>query len=160
MALIDSLQLDFTGRSGGLTVLTGETGAGKSIILQALHLLAGGRGAASWIRSDADQAVIEGLFSFSQHHAEVVQLLEEQEIEQEGECIIRRIFHRNGRSRFYVNDRLVTAGLVGDLTENLVNIASQHDHQQLLVTRRHLDFLDTFGELWELRNELDRKSVV
>ncbi|MDY0350880.1 MAG: DNA repair protein RecN [Desulfobulbaceae bacterium] len=153
MALIDSLQLDFTGGHGGLAVLTGETGAGKSIILQALHLLAGGRGAASWIRSDRDQATVEGLFTFPPHHADLLQLLDEQEIEQDGECIIRRIFHRNGRSRFYVNDRLVTAGLVGDITENLVNIASQHDHQQLLVTRRHLDFLDTFGELWDLRGK-------
>ena len=153
MALIDSLQLDFTGRGDCLTVLTGETGAGKSIILQALHLLAGGRGATSWIRSDKDHAIVEGLFSFSPTHADVSRLLDEQEIVHDGECIIRRIFNRNGRSRFYVNDRLVTAGLVGELTENLVNIASQHDHQQLLVTRRHLDFLDSFGGLLDLRNE-------
>lgn len=154
MALIDSLELDFSGQDHGLIVLTGETGAGKSIILQAMHLLAGGRGAASWIRSDREQAIVEGLFTLPpEKNCEAARLLHEQEIVHEGECIIRRIFHRNGRSRFYVNDRLVTAGLAGELSENLVNIASQHDHQQLLVSRRHLDFLDSFGELWDLRGE-------
>ncbi|HBI15202.1 MAG TPA: DNA repair protein RecN [Desulfobulbaceae bacterium] len=151
MALIDALRLDFTGHGHGLTVLTGETGAGKSIILQALHLLAGGKGAASWIRSDQERAVVEALFSVPEGQQDVESLLAEQEITHAGECIIRRIVQQSGRSRFYVNDRLVTAALVEELTENLVNIASQHDHQQLLVARRHLDFLDTFGELWGSR---------
>ena len=70
MALIDSLELEFTRRSGGLVVLTGETGAGKSIILQALHLLAGGRGASSWIRSEQEQAVVEALFSIRESQTE------------------------------------------------------------------------------------------
>ncbi|MFZ5797881.1 MAG: DNA repair protein RecN [Thermodesulfobacteriota bacterium] len=151
LALIDALRLDFARQGHGLTVLTGETGAGKSIILQALHLLAGGKGAASWIRSDCERAVVEALFSVPGNQQEVARLLAEQDIAGDGECIIRRIMQQNGRSRFYVNDRLVTAALVGELAENLVNISSQHDHQQLLVARRHLDFLDSFGELWEDR---------
>lgn len=151
MALIDALRLDFSDQGHGLTVLTGETGAGKSIILQALHLLAGGKGAASWIRSDQERAVVEALFAVPEGLRDVESLLAEQEIALAGECIVRRIVQQNGRSRFYVNDRLVTAALVEELTENLVNIASQHDHQQLLVARRHLDFLDSFGELWGRR---------
>jgi DNA repair protein RecN (Recombination protein N) len=153
LALIDALRLDFTDRGHGLTVLTGETGAGKSIILQALHLLAGGKGAASWIRSDQERAVVEALFSVPEGQADTASLLAEQEIAHDGECIIRRIVQQNGRSRFYVNDRLVTSALVEELTENLVNIASQHDHQQLLVARHHLGFLDSFGELWGSRQE-------
>lgn len=151
LALIDALRLDFTDQGHGLTVLTGETGAGKSIILQALHLLAGGKGAASWVRSDQERAVVEALFSVPAGQQDVEALLGEQDIAHDGECIIRRIVQQNGRSRFYVNDRLVTASLVEELTENLVNIASQHDHQQLLVARRHLDLLDSFGELWGSR---------
>lgn len=153
MALVDQLQLDLTESTIGLVVFTGETGAGKSIILQAIHLLAGGRGASSWIRSDCDKAVVEALFSIRDDQAEILALLRDNGIDNVDECIIRRVFYRNGRSKFYVNDRLVTAGLVGELTENLVNIASQHDHQQLLVARRHLDFLDSYGELWELRED-------
>ncbi|MDW7773117.1 MAG: DNA repair protein RecN [Desulfobulbaceae bacterium] len=156
MALIDSLQLDFSERGSGLAVFTGETGAGKSIILQAISLLAGGRGAASWIRSDCDTASVEALFAIGAAQLEVLQLLADNEIEHEDGCIIRRIISREGRSRFYVNDRLVTARLAGELTENLVNIASQHDHQQLLVPRRHLDFLDTFGNLWGERREYEK----
>lgn len=155
MALIDSLQLDFSGRRYGLAVFTGETGAGKSIILQALNLLAGSRGASSWIRSDCDQAVVEAYFEINDGQREIIELLRENDIEHEDVCIIRRIVSRDGRSRFYVNDRLVTARLAGELTENLVNIASQHDHQQLLIPRRHLDFLDTFGNLWEQRREYE-----
>ncbi|HER63339.1 MAG TPA: DNA repair protein RecN, partial [Desulfobacteraceae bacterium] len=153
MALIDRLQIDLVGGNNGLAVFTGETGAGKSIILQGIHLLAGGRGASSWIRSNCDKAVVEALFSIRGDQTEVLSLLEDNGIDSVGECIIRRVFQRNGRSRFYVNDRLVTAGLVGELTENLINIASQHDHQQLLVARRHLDFLDNYGDLGEMRRE-------
>lgn len=156
MALIDSLQLDFAGRGSGLAVFTGETGAGKSIILQAIHLLAGGRGASSCIRGDCNRAVVEAFFAVGENQPEVLGLLREHGIEYNGGCIVRRVFTRNGRSRFYVNDRLVTSRLAGALTENLVNIASQHDHQQLLVARRHLDFLDSFGELWEQRLEFGR----
>lgn len=153
MALIDSLQLDFSSRRNGLAVFTGETGAGKSIILQAMNLLAGSRGASSWIRSNCDKAVIEAYFEVNETQGEILQLLQENDIDAGDVCIIRRIISKDGRSRFYVNDRLVTARLAGELTENLVNIASQHDHQQLLVPRRHLDFLDTFGDLWDQRLE-------
>jgi len=156
MALIDSLQLDFSSRKNGLAVFTGETGAGKSIILQAIQLLAGSRGAASWIRNDCDRAVVEASFDLDHEHPEIRNLLINQDVEHDKECIIRRIISRNGRSRVYVNDRLVTARLVGELMQNLVNIASQHDHQRLLVPRYHLDFLDTFGELWEERQEFER----
>jgi len=156
MALIDSLQLDFSSRGNGLAVFTGETGAGKSIILQAINLLAGSRGASSWIRSDCDKAVVEAFFGVNDNQGEIFKLLAENEIELDEDCIIRRIFSKDGRSRFYVNDRLVTARLAAELTENLVNIASQHDHQQLLVPRRHIDFLDTFGELWDRRKEFEK----
>jgi len=155
MALIDFLQLDLSNRGHGLAVFTGETGAGKSIILQAITLLAGGRGASTWIRSDCDRAVVEAFFEIDDGQEEIHAILRDNDIDFEEGCIIRRIFTRDGRSRFYVNDRLVTARLAGELTENLVNIASQHDHQQLLVPRRHLDFLDTFGDLWEQRREFE-----
>ena len=155
MALIDSLELKFSGNENSLAVFTGETGAGKSIILQAINLLAGGRGASSWIRSDSDQAVVEALFEIDNAQEELMLLLRDNALDFDGSCIIRRVFARDGRSRFYINDRLVTARLAGEVTENLVNIASQHDHQQLLVQRRHLDFLDTYGDLWRQRSDFE-----
>lgn len=151
LALIDTLQLDCTGTTAGLTVLTGETGAGKSIILQAIHLLVGMRGSASWVRSGCDQAVIEACFEVQPHHREVNEILTDHGLKEGNLCIIRRILTNKGRTRMYVNDRLVTSRLSGEITENLVNIASQHDHQQLLNTRRHIDFLDSYGELWNMR---------
>lgn len=151
LALINKLQLDFSDRDAGLIVFTGETGAGKSIILQAVHLLTGGRGVTSWIRSDCQQAVIEAFFILRDEHRELHDILLSQGLENKQECIIRRILNRNGKSRFYVNDRLVTTRLAGELAENLVSVASQHDHQLLLNARRHLDLLDNFAELLERR---------
>ena len=156
LALIDSLHLDFKGKSGedgpgGLIVLTGETGSGKSIILQALHLLTGGRGSASWIRGDCERAEIEALFEIAPDHQQVIERLRELELENGNSVIIRRVFARNGRSRFYINNRLATAKLAAELTRNLINIAGQHEHQQLLDPRKHLDFIDTVGELWDQR---------
>lgn len=150
LALIDRLRLEFSDESAGLVVFTGETGAGKSILLQAINLLTGGRAQASWIRSDCEQAVIEALFELRNENPELRDLLRRNDLAQEDDCIIRRVV-RKGKSRIYVNDRLITVRLAEEMAENLVNIASQHDHQQLLATRRHLDFLDSFGELWPER---------
>ncbi len=147
LALIDKLQLDFTDKAAGLVVFTGETGAGKSIILQAIHLLTGGRGVTSWIRSDCQQAVIEAFFGLNEESDRIHEMLCSQGLDNNNDCIIRRVLTRNGRSRVYVNDRLVTTRFAGELVENLVSVASQHDHQQLLVSRRHLDLLDNFAEL-------------
>ncbi|MDO5673356.1 MAG: DNA repair protein RecN [bacterium] len=153
LALIDELHLDLSARHCGLTVLTGETGAGKSIILQAVNLLTGGRGSSTWVRSDRDQAVIEAIFTLAASNQAAQDLLAEHGLQDEasGQCMIRRLLHKDGRSRLFVNDQGVTAKLAAELSSHLVNIASQHDQQQLLNARSHLDFLDSYGELWELR---------
>lgn len=156
LALIDSLHLDLSHRATGLIVLTGETGAGKSIILQAINLLTGSRGASTWVRSDCEQAAIEAVFAVRPDHAEVNDLLAEHSLKDGNACIVRRILARDGRSRVFVNDQSVTARLSGELTGGLINIASQHDHQQLLNSRTHLDFLDAFGELRGLRSQFTR----
>ncbi|MBV5316813.1 MAG: DNA repair protein RecN [Desulfobulbaceae bacterium] len=156
LALIDTLALDLSAQKTGLIVLTGETGAGKSIILQAINLLTGGRGAASWVRNDCDQASIEAVFAIRPDHLELNGLLAEQSLQDGGACLVRRVLTREGRSRIYVNDQSVTTRLAGELTAGLINIASQHDHQQLLNARNHLDYLDSYGELWGLREQFTR----
>lgn len=156
LALLESLHLDFSGQENGLVVFTGETGAGKSIILQAIHLLTGRRGSSAWIRSDCDQAEVEALFTLGKDNDDIRALLREYELEETDDCLVRRVFSQKGRSRLFINDRSVTARLTSDLTEYLVNIASQHDHQQLLQARKHLDYLDSYGELLQQRNEFGR----
>ena len=151
LALIDTLHLDLSRCTTGLIVLTGETGAGKSIILQAINLLAGSKGTASWVRSDCEQAGIEAHFTVRPDHPEIDALLGEQSLKDGAMCIIRRVLTKDGRSRVYVNDQAVTSRLSGELASGLINIASQHDHQRLLHNRHHLDYLDTFGELHGLR---------
>ena len=153
LALIDALHLDLAAQKTGLIVLTGETGAGKSIILQAINLLTGGRGAASWVRNDCEQAGIEAVFTIRPDHAEMNNLLSEHSLKDGTACIVRRVLTREGRSKTYVNDQSVTTRLSGELTAGLINIASQHDHQQLLNVRNHLDYLDIYGELRGLRQQ-------
>jgi len=152
LALIDALELDFTDIPTGLIVFTGETGAGKSIILQAVHLLTGGRASQSWVRNDCDQAMIEALFALGDH-PELAELLQEHGLDNGDDGILRRVVNSRGRSRIYINDRLATARLASELAENLVNIASQHDHQQLLRSSSHIDFLDGYGDLLDQRLE-------
>lgn len=149
LALIEKLSLSF---GGGLSVLTGETGAGKSIILQAIHLLSGGKAAVSWIRSGADYAIIEALFEIGSDHPRVLEKLQEKGFETDGTIILKRILSNKGRSRFYINGSLATAKVTSDLAENLLSVASQHDHQQLLAPRYHLDFIDAVGGLWQQRS--------
>ncbi len=151
LALIEELHLTL---ESGLTVLTGETGAGKSIILQAIHLLAGGRAVAGWVRTGADAATVEALFELSGHHDELRAQLGEMGIEVEDDLIIRRQIEAKGKSRFYLNGALATAAAVGEAMESLLSVASQHDHQRLLVPRYHLDFIDAMGDLGAARQEM------
>lgn len=149
LALIESLHLCF---SDGLTVLTGETGAGKSIILQALTLLTGCRASSSRVRTEADFATVEASFDIFPHQTELQNQLLDMGLPCSDELIIKRILS-DGRSKYYINGSLATGRMAEAITENLLDIASQHDHQQLLLPRRHLDFIDMIGGLWPQRQK-------
>lgn len=150
LALIDNLTLSF---ADGLSVLTGETGAGKSIILQAISLLSGTKAQASYVRSGAGQSTIEALFELSEESSPVPALLNEKGFDGGSELVLKRIITEKGRSRFYVNGQLATARLAAEISGNLLSVASQHDHQHLLFSRFHLDFIDLVGNLWQKRLE-------
>ncbi|OGQ86878.1 MAG: DNA repair protein RecN [Deltaproteobacteria bacterium RIFOXYD12_FULL_56_24] len=148
LALIEKLHVSF---AEGLTVLTGETGAGKSIILQAIHLLGGGKAAATWIRSGAETATVEALFELSPQQGIVLEKLAEMGCEPDTELVVKRVVSLKGSSRYFMNGSLATAKAVGEVMENLLSVASQHDHQQLLQPRSHLDCIDAVGGLWPQR---------
>ncbi len=161
LALIESLHLSFDEQDGaGLVVMTGETGAGKSIMLRAIHLLTGGRASVEWIRNDAESCAIEALFEINPEHKSLLQHLSESGFGEDTTVIIKRIITHKGRSRLYVNGSLATAKTVTALTDNMLNIASQHDHQQLLQPALHLDFLDTLGEHWSQRESLSERYAL
>jgi len=149
LALIAELRIQF---GPALTVLTGETGAGKSIILQAINLLYG-EPAKSWIRSGAEMAVVEALFDCPAENS-IHGWLSEQGFTGEGLVILKRVVMASGASRYYINGGLATAKMVGEVAENLISIASQHDHQQLLSRNFQLDFLDDFGDLLPQRQRV------
>ncbi len=169
LALIESLELGFDqGAAGGLVVMTGETGAGKSIMMRAIHLLSGGRASTDWIRSGAESCEVEALFEINPQHHLLLQKLEEGGFGNEPSLVIKRIMSDSGRSRFYANGSLATAKIVAELTTELLSVASQHDHQQLLQPGLHLDYLDTLGDLWADRlllgtihkNWQDKKKIL
>jgi len=150
LALIEKLHVVL---GDGLIVFSGETGAGKSIVLQAIALLTGGRASSSWVRTGADQAMVEALFDYPDNPALRAEL-QEMGIEGDDELLIKRIFSIDGKSRFYLNGGLATSRLVQSISEHLVSVASQHDHQQLLNPRYHLDFVDLVGALWPARDQV------
>jgi DNA repair protein RecN (Recombination protein N) len=157
LALVESLHLVFsTGNSGAassLVVLTGETGAGKSIILQALNLLSGCKASNTWIRAGADAASVEALFEIGGNSKAIQQALLDKGFAVDENLILKRIISANGRSRYFINDSMATAALVEFVSENLFSVASQHEHQILLNPRNHLDFIDSVGELWPRREK-------
>lgn len=138
----------------GLTVLTGETGAGKSIILQAIFLLSGGRADSSWVRTGTDESSIEALFDYPEN-SPLPNLLEEFGLPTGETIVIRRIISNRGKSRFYVNGAMATAKVVAEIAEHLLCVASQHDHQQLLHPSQHLSFLDIAGDLLDKRASME-----
>jgi DNA repair protein RecN (Recombination protein N) len=145
-ALIDSLELEL---SPGLTVLTGETGAGKSIVLSAMNLLMGGRAAADLIRAGAEQAVVEAQFALPADSPVLARLAEDglREAGAADELVIRRVVNREGRNRVQVDGGLATLGLLGEIGPQLVSICGQHAQQALLRPEEHLSLLDAFAGL-------------
>lgn len=140
-AIIDRLQVSF---GSGFNVLTGETGAGKSIIIDAVGLLLGDRARPEVIRTGEDEATVEGLFDISANPV-VKSQLAEQGFDIEDELLIRRVVARSGKNRIYVNGSLARLGQLQQLTEKLVNIYGQHEHQNLQKTESHLHLLDQFA---------------
>lgn len=142
-AIIEALTISF---EKGLTVLTGETGAGKSIIIDAIHLLAGGRGSAEFVRHGEDKAEIEGLFQIDEpQHPVYLKALEFGIEIEEGMVILRRDISRSGKSVCRINGKLVTISTLREIGSALVDIHGQHEHQELMDETRHLPLLDQFG---------------
>lgn len=141
-AIISELHLVF---QEGMTALTGETGAGKSIIIDAVGLLAGGRGSADFIRQDADKCLIEGLFA-QPVQEEFHELAEELGLEiDEAGLIVQRDLHATGKSVCRVNGRIVTLSNLRRIGAYLVDIQGQNDHQELMHAENHLSLLDRFA---------------
>ncbi|SFA96884.1 MULTISPECIES: DNA repair protein RecN [unclassified Bacillus (in: firmicutes)] len=142
-AIIEGLQVSF---EKGLTVLTGETGAGKSIIIDAIHLLVGGRGSAEFVRHGEDKAEIEGLFMIDDQRHPCYDRATEFGIEiEEGMVVLRRDISRNGKSVCRINGKLVTISTLREFGGTLVDIHGQHEHQELMDESMHLSLLDQFG---------------
>ncbi|WP_243386384.1 DNA repair protein RecN [Bacillus kexueae] len=142
-AIIESLTVSF---EKGLTVLTGETGAGKSIIIDAISLLAGGRGSSEFVRYGEKKAEIEGLFLLDHEKHPCVKKCEEFGIDlQDGMVILRRDIGANGKSVCRVNGKLVTIAVLREIGRLLVDIHGQHDNQELMDEHHHLHLLDEFG---------------
>lgn len=148
-ALIDEMKLVL---GEGFHVLTGETGAGKSLLVDALLLLTGRRASPDLIRTDADEAVLEAAFSLPPSHPILARLGEQSLLNKgETEFVIRRVLSRSGRNRLYVNGALGTAQMVKDLTDLLLDIHSQHDQQSLFSSLEQLIALDEFARLRDLK---------
>jgi DNA repair protein RecN (Recombination protein N) len=143
IVLIDRLNVDF---SRGMTVLTGETGAGKSILLDALSLALGGRGDSALVRAGAGQGDVTAVFDIAAGHP-VRALLAESGIAVDGDLILRRIQGGDGRSRAFVNDQPVSATLLRQVGAGLVEIHGQHDDRALVEPSVHRSLLDAFGGL-------------
>ena len=141
-AIIEEIHLSF---ESGMTILTGETGAGKSIIIDAMGLLLGGRSSSDFVRTGKDKAEIEGLF-FAGENAELDQKLESLGLERSTELILRRDIFANGRSVCRVNGQMVNLTTLREIGELLVDIHGQHDNQELMNAKHHLRLLDEFGD--------------
>ncbi len=149
-AIIDRVTLEL---GPGLTVITGETGAGKSILISALNLVLGGRATTDVIRAGAEAATVEAVFDPGEA-PELTARLADAGVALDGPLIVRRVLARNGRHRVYLNDTAVTLGTLAQVAGGLVDISGQHEHYSLLRTEFHLDLLDRMAGLGGLRAEV------
>ena len=143
-AVIDAIAIEF---GAGLNIITGETGAGKSILLDALNLIAGERGSTEIIRHKADEATVEALFD--ELPAGLCAQLEEAGIAVEDELVVKRIITRAGKNRIYLNGCLCPLNVLAQIGRGLVHIYGQHEHHLLLQTDNHLNLLDAYADVEE-----------
>ncbi len=147
--ILENLYIEF---SNGLNILTGETGTGKSILIGAVSLLLGERASTDSIRTGADKSQVEGLFDLTDSPKTNILLEELDLISEDNTLLIKRILNREGKNRCYVNDQTVTLGTLKIIGDSLVDLHGQHQHQVLLNTDKHIEFLDDYGKL-----EIDKR---
>ena len=150
VVLIDSLDIDF---SKGLIVLSGETGAGKSILLDSLGLLLGNKAETSLIRTGADKLSVTGVFDVSPNN-KIFDIAKEYDLDIDGDIIIKRIISTDGKNKILFNDQIITLKLLKELSQNLIEIHGQHDNQGLLNSNTHCDILDEYSN-----NDVEKSCV-
>jgi DNA repair protein RecN (Recombination protein N) len=148
-ALIESVDVEF---QSGLNIITGETGAGKSILIDAFSLILGGRASADEVRKGSEKAVVEGSFHVKGHRG-VKDLLAANDLDEADELILRRELSAKGTSRCFVNDTPVSSAVLKSFGDALVDLHGQHDHQSLLRRETHRELLDDYGRLEGLVGE-------
>jgi len=156
-AIIDKINISFT---KGFNVLTGETGTGKSIIIDAISMVLGGRATKEYIRTGSEKSVIEALF-YLDNPQEVSSILREYGIdgEEDNSLLITREIYASGRSTSRVNGRTVTLNMLNDLTHRLIDIHGQHEHQSLLTWENHMRFIDSLGneKSYKLKEDVSKE---
>ena len=151
-AIVDHLDLEL---KPGMSVITGETGAGKSIMLDALSLTLGARAVSGVVRPDADMAEILSSFEIRQI-PEAATWMAERDLDDEGQCLLRRVITAEGRSRGYINGKPCTQADLRELGALLIDIHSQHEHQSLLKTDTHRRLLDEYANVLPLSREISQ----
>lgn len=149
-AIISHLEIDFR---SGLNILSGETGAGKSIIINAVNLILGGRASTDLIRSGAKEARVEALFSLP-NKSLISECISEMDIPFKGEILIKRTISREGRNRIMINGSIATLQMLSGIGMMMISVSGQHEHQLLLKPDNHLYILDEFGGLTNERIKL------
>jgi DNA repair protein RecN (Recombination protein N) len=142
-AIISRLEIDF---KQGLNIISGETGAGKSIIINAVNLILGGRASADLIRTGAEEAMVEALFNFPDNLS-LKTLMTELDFSFDGDLLIKRTLSREGRNKILINGSIATLQMLSRLGMMMISISGQHEHQLLLRPENHLYLLDDFGGL-------------
>lgn len=154
LALVDRIDIDL---GPGLNVLTGETGAGKSVLVSALSLVLGARASSEAIRAGAKEGVVEALFELT---PDLRRRLEARGIDtSDGELVVRRTVSRQGKSRVLMNGQMATVSMLAECLRGAVDITSQHEHVSLLDEQTHLDVVDAFGDLYGKRAAVERAHV-
>ena len=154
-SIIDDARIEF---QEGFNVITGETGSGKSIIINALSLALGERASADFVRSGEKEAVVEVYFDIHRQliHPATLQSLDDNGISTDDGLILKRIITLQGRSRAYVNGSMVNVQVLADISRNIIDVHGQYEHQSLLSPDNQLDLLDSYGGLMPDRHEVSR----
>lgn len=145
-ALIDLIEINF---SKGLNIITGETGAGKSILIDAMSLLLGERASSEVVRKGAEKSIVEGIFEVGKNN-NIEKLCKENDIDFSDELIVRREISLKGTNRCFLNDSPVSLSLIKEIGDLLVDLHGQHEHQSLLRVETHIDFLDQVADVEKL----------